>query len=155
MEAKIQFLKTAFIPLLQSIPPDTKGQWGVLNLQQMIEHMGDAFKNAAGKLVLPPLTSGETLEKMRAFLMSEKPFKENTQNPYMDEKGAPTRQSDVQAAIARLEKCIHDFFLHFESNPNTTTQNAFFGELTFEQNVQLLHKHALHHLKQFGVVVTP
>ncbi|MFN4006266.1 MAG: hypothetical protein ACK4HE_02025 [Chitinophagaceae bacterium] len=153
MEAKIEFLKTKFIPLLQTIPPNTKGQWGVLSLQQMIEHMGDAFKNAAGKLILPPLTSGETLEKMRAFLMSEKPFKENTQNPYMDAKGAPTRQPNVTAAISRLEKSIADFFNHFAANPNATTSNAFFGELTFEQNVQLLYKHALHHLKQFGVVV--
>jgi hypothetical protein len=33
-----------------------------------------------------------------------------------------------------------------------TTRNPFFGDLNFAENVHLLHKHALHHLRQFGVV---
>ena len=38
----------------------------------------------------------------------------------------------------------------FEKNPDLVTRNPFFGDLNFEQSVQLLYKHALHHLRQFG-----
>jgi len=43
------------------------------------------------------------------------------------------------------------FFEAFENDHNLVTRNPLFGDLNFEQNVQLLHKHALHHLRQFGV----
>jgi hypothetical protein len=45
------------------------------------------------------------------------------------------------------------FFTVFNKNNLRVTRNPFYGDLNYEQNVQLLHKHALHHLKQFGVVI--
>jgi hypothetical protein len=36
------------------------------------------------------------------------------------------------------------FFEAFENDHNLVTRNPLFGDLNFEQNVQLLHKHALH-----------
>jgi hypothetical protein len=41
----------------------------------------------------------------------------------------------------------------FQENHMQQTRNPFFGDLNFEENVHLLYKHALHHLKQFGVMV--
>jgi hypothetical protein len=43
------------------------------------------------------------------------------------------------------------FFEVFEKDTALVTRNPFFGDLNFEQNVQLLYKHSLHHLRQFGV----
>ena len=83
--------------------------------------------------------------------MSEKPFKENTKNPLMPEGPAPLRYETVQGAIGALQQELIYFFEAFEKNPALTTRNPFFGDLTFEQNVQLLYKHALHHLRQFGI----
>jgi len=37
-------------------------------------------------------------------------------------------------------------FTAFANNPSLITTNPFFGDLNFEENVYLLHKHALHHL---------
>jgi len=58
----------------------------------------------------------------------------------------------MQAAIDRLQKYLDYFFEAFEENPEMTTQNPIFGELDFTGNVQLLHKHAMHHLRQFGLI---
>ncbi len=150
--AKETFLKSRLIPLLRKLKNDEKAQWGVMNAQQMVEHFADAVKNASGKLVLPTLNEGERLQKAREFLMSEDPFKENMNNPLIPEKGIPLRQPDMHSAIDKLQKELDYFFETFSKNPEFVTGNAFFGDLNYRMNMQLLYKHALHHLRQFGLV---
>ena len=151
-EEKIAFLKHQFIPLLHKLHSEDKGSWGVMNAQQMVEHFGDAVKNASGKLALPVLNEGDTLVKYREFLMSDSPFKEGTKNPLMSEEPAALRQPDMNAAIAKLQSELDNFFMVYEQDPSLKNNNPFFGELDFSGQVQLLHKHAMHHLKQFGLV---
>jgi hypothetical protein len=146
------FLKKDFITLLKKLKGNEKGKWGIMNAHQMVEHFADAVKSANGKLVLPLLNKDDALQKSREFLMSEKPFKENTKNPLLPETGLPLRKPDIESAINKLQKELNYFFELFEKHPGLKTTNAFFGELDFEMNVQLLHKHAIHHLKQFGLV---
>jgi len=150
---KENFLRTRLVSYLQQLDPSTPSQWGKMNVQQMIEHLAcDALPNANGRLKFENImTPPDHLVKMREFLMSEKPFKENTNNPLMGEEPSPLRYKTVQAAIGKLQQELITFFEVFEKNPGMVIRNPFFGDLNFEQNVQLLHKHALHHLKQFGV----
>ena len=151
-ERKLDFLKTKFVPLLLKLKPDARGKWGLMNGQQMVEHFGDSVKNAAGKLPLPLVNEGERLVKLREFLMSERPFKENTKNPLLGDEPQPIRLPSMQAAVGRLQKYLDYFFEAFEENPGLTTQNPIFGELDYSGNIQLLHKHAMHHLHQFGLI---
>ena len=150
---KENFLRTKLVSYLQRLDPATPPRWGKMNVQQMIEHYGgDAVRIANGRLKIDKIvTPPENLTRMREFMLSDKPFKENTKNPLMGEEPAPLRYKTVQAAIGALQQELIYFFEAFEKNPNLITRNPFFGDLTFEQNVQLLYKHALHHLRQFGV----
>jgi hypothetical protein len=149
---KENFLRTKLVPYLQRLDPATPPRWGKMNVQQMIEHYTDAVRNASGRLKFETIiTPPENLERMREFMMSEKPFKEDTKNPLMKEEPVPPRFKTVQGAIGALQQEIIYFFGAFEKNPGLVTRNPFFGDLNFEQNVQLLYKHALHHLRQFGV----
>ncbi|HEY6064352.1 MAG TPA: hypothetical protein VIV35_12125 [Chitinophagaceae bacterium] len=150
---KENFLRTKLVIYLQRLDPATPPRWGKMNVQQMIEHYaGDAVQNASGRLKIDTImTPPENLERMREFMMSNKPFKENTKNPLMDGEPAPLRYKTVQAAIGSLQQELIYFFEVFEKSPELVTRNPFFGDLNFEQNVQLLYKHAFHHLRQFGV----
>ena len=149
---KSDFLKHRLIPLLRQIPSDRSPQWGKMTLQQMIEHFADYTRMASGKTPYAEIiTPAENLQRMRDFVMSEKPFRENTSNPLLPEVPAPVRNHSVEEALQELDSEIKFFFSVFEKNNLQVTRNPFFGDLNFEQNVQLLHKHALHHLKQFGV----
>lgn len=148
---KYHFLKEEFVPLLKKLNADQLGNWGVMNAQQMVEHFTDAVKNASGKIKLPIVNEGEKLLKFRAFLMSETPFKENTKNPLMAEVPLPIKNIDMESAIKELKNELDHFFEKNEDQPEMTTDNAFFGSLNFEQNIQLLYKHGKHHLKQFGL----
>ena len=150
---KENFLRTKLVSYLQQLDPDTAPRWGKMSVHQMIEHFGgDAIRNANGRLKIDTIiTSRENLQRMREFLMSDKPFKENTVNPLLGEDPSPLRFKTIQAAIGSLQQELIYFFEVFEKDHGLITRNPFFGDLNFEQSVQLLYKHALHHLRQFGV----
>lgn len=150
---KENFLRTKLVRYLQQLDPATKPRWGKMSVQQMIEHFGgDAIRNANGRLKIPGIvTPPESLQRLREFMMSDKPFRENTKNPLLGEEPRPLRYKTIQAAIGALQQELIYFFEAFEKDHNLITRNPIFGDLDFEQNVQLLYKHAVHHLRQFGV----
>jgi hypothetical protein len=150
---KENFLRTKLVSYLQRLDPATPARWGKMNVQQMIEHYaGDAVRNASGRLKIDKIiTPPENLARMREFMLSDKPFRENTRNPLMGEEPPVLRYKTMQAAIGGLQQELIYFFEAFEKDPNLITRNPFFGDLNFDENVQLLYKHALHHLRQFGV----
>lgn len=150
-EEKLLFLKKELIPLLQKIEPGTNPLWGKMNLQQMIEHFSGAIKIATGTLQLPGTTEPKDSSKNYSFLMSDKPFKENTANPLLSEEPYALRNHTLQASIGELQGNLLEFFRTFENEEGKRVLNAFFGHLNYEEQIQLLYKHALHHLKQFGI----
>jgi hypothetical protein len=152
MNDKIVFLKNDLINLLTQLNATDKGQWGALNAQQMTEHLSDAFRNYHGMDSKKILTPAEHLSKFKEFLMSEKQFKPHTKNIEMPEIPSPPRHPDMKSALEELKTEINNFFKYFENAPGKTISNVFFGELNFEEAVQLLHKHAVHHLRQFRLV---
>jgi hypothetical protein len=150
---KENFLRTRLIRYVQQLDPATAPKWGHMGVQQMIEHYTkDGVGVASGRLKFEKIiTSPEKLPAVREFMMSDKPFKENTRNPLLNEEPEPLRFNTVQAAIGELQQELIFFFEVFAKDPQLITRNPNFGDLNFEENVQLLHKHALHHLRQFGV----
>lgn len=150
---KENFLRTKLISHLQKLNTDTPPIWGKMNARQMIEHMIDVVMVANGKIKLPIVTPADKLSRLQEFMMSEKPFKENTKSPVLGEEPAPLKKHTREAAIGKLQEEIIYFFEEFEKNPGIKTTNPVFGELDFDMNIQLLYKHAIHHLKQFGIEV--
>lgn len=147
---KANFIRNKFIPILSSIPADRERKWGKMNFHQMVEHMSYAFRQANGKDEYPLTTPEEHIPKMQAFLMSEKAFRENTPNSLLPDAPEAPKQATIQESIEELKVEIEYFFSVFADDPNKKITNPFFGVLGYEQWVQLLHKHCLHHLKQFG-----
>lgn len=153
IQQKANFLKYEYIPMLERLDPATKPLWGKMNVQQMIEHMADYMRIGNGKDVQPVVTDAEALPKYRAFMESEKPFKENTGNPLMPDTPSTEKHTTTQNAIEELQAEINDLFEAFKQQPEQLMTNPIFGDLNYEQSIQLLHKHATHHLRQFGVAV--
>lgn len=146
------FLRNKLVSLLRQIPTETKPLWGQMTLQQMIEHYTDSVRIASGRAaVTEVVTPADQLPRFHDFLMSEKPFRENTVNPTLPEVPVPVRNKSTDDALNELQEELQHFFSVFEANEHLVTIHPVFGELNFQMNVQLLHKHALHHLRQFGV----
>lgn len=152
-QQKADFLKNEFPARLAAIDADTPPAWGKMNFRQMVEHMSYSVRMSSGLIPVQLLTPEEHIPKMHAFLASDKPFRENTPNPLLSDTPAPVRHETCTAAIAELQQELNYFFEVFEKEPGKKVLNASFGPLDFDLSIRLLHKHALHHLKQFGDVV--
>lgn len=150
---KTNFLRNDYVKLLSGIEPSTSPVFGKMNVHQMIEHMSYAFRQASGLIPLEPTGDDETTARMYRFMISDKPFKDNTPNPYLpDEPPAPVHAS-IEASLAELQHNIDHYFSIFEITPTLRILNPFFGHLNHEDWNHLLYKHAMHHLRQFGVVI--
>jgi oxepin-CoA hydrolase/3-oxo-5,6-dehydrosuberyl-CoA semialdehyde dehydrogenase len=152
MNPKAEFLQQNFIPLIKKLNGDEAGKWGKMNAQQMVEHTSAFFKVSTGKINFPLTTPAEHLPKYKEFLWSDKEFKENTKAPVLPEEPLPLRYENMQHAINDLEKSVNDFFEFFKDDHAKTTLHPAFGELNFDEWIQLHHKHVMHHLKQFGLM---
>lgn len=149
---KTEFLRHKLVALLRQIPTEKAPLWGKMTLQQMVEHFTESVRVASGRSAENRMiTPEDKLPRFQEFLMSDKPFKENTLNPLLPEVPAPVRNKTVDEALTELQAEINHFFSVFDVNEHLMTLNPIFGELNFQMNVQLLYKHALHHLRQFGI----
>ncbi len=153
-EQKLKFLKEELIPLIKHLAPDAKGKWGKMDGQQMVEHVADFFKISTGKLHFDLVTPADMLPKFKAFLLSDKEFRENTKAPVLPDEPFPHRNKVMQLAVAELENEVNDFFILFKDKPTLIVQHPVFGDLNFDEWIQLHHKHVVHHLKQFGLIAT-
>jgi hypothetical protein len=149
---KLNFLQTEFPSLLKKLSPDEKGTWGVMNAQQMVEHMAESISFATGRNNQSLHTPKEHVGKYKEFAMSDKEFRPNTKNVLMAETPDPVKCASMQEAIISVEKEIKEFVNYFEKNKDATLMNSIFGELSFNEWVHLLHKHAAHHCKQFNLL---
>lgn len=152
-EAKVSFLKKDFIPLVKKIPFDKNPVWGSMTVQQMIEHFSDVFRLSSGKLpnqkiVVPE----EKIAASQTFLMSDKPFPQGVVNPLLP-KATPVRNPTIEDAIKELRTELDYYFSVLETTKDFYIIHPYFGRLNAEMNLQSVYKHALHHLKQFGVEV--
>ena len=152
IQQKADFLEKEYTKVLSHLDAEAPRKWGKMNVQQMIEHMSEYVRLASGKISLPVVTPDERLPRMQEFLNSEKPFRENTPNPLMPDTPAPVKHANKVDAIKELQAEIDYFFSVYKNEPGKTLASPFFGVLDFEHQVQLLHKHATHHLRQFGAI---
>ena len=114
----------------------------------------DSVRIASGKTPHTRiLTPEEHLPRIREFMLSDKPFRENTANALMPEVPAPVKNHSMEEALQELSRELSFFFDVFQKNGMQISRNPFFGDLSFEDNVHLLYKHAQHHLRQFGQVI--
>ena len=148
---KQEFLRSELTKIFSSLAPDKKGKWGKMNAQQMVEHMSYSIRVANGRHSEKPVYSTEITQKGYNFIMTEKPFRENTPNQLLPDEPPAVKHSSMADSIAELQSEIDYFFKIYLDNRGMRTMNPFFGNLNFEEQVQLLHKHATHHAKQFGL----
>ncbi len=150
-EQKMEFLSKKYIGILKNLPIDAQAVFGKMNVHQMIEHMAWSFKIANGKMVFESKQPPELTEKLHRFMMSDRPFADNTPNPNLPDNPAAPITNSLEIALAELENEIAYFIKVFGNDANLRIENPFFGYLNYDEQVHLLHKHALHHLRQFGV----
>ena len=152
-EQKFNFITQTSIPLFKALAVDTKGKWGKMNAQQMVEHVAVLFAGSVEKIKFPLITPVEHLPKYKEFLYSDKQLRENTKAPeqLIGEEPNPLRYATINEAVHKLEEVIAYFQDYFKEHPHLKTMHPVFGELNYNEWVLFHYKHVTHHLRQFGL----
>lgn len=138
------------IQKLDKLKPDSKPLWGNMSAQRMVEHLTDTLKIASGKTKFPLEIPEDRIEKMQAFLESDKPMARNIDVPFA-KKDTELRHEEIELAIDEFLLEWIDFEEHFDEEENTTELHPYYGNLNFEQWSRLHAKHLTHHFEQFGI----
>ena len=151
---KLQFVTKDCLRLFKNIKGHAIGTWGVMNGQQMLEHVAAFFAVSTEKIKFDLVTPLEHLPKYREFLLSDKDFRENTKAPasVIGEEALPLRYASMEDALENLQESITAIENYFKDEALKTSLHPVFGELNFEEWVLLHYKHVRHHLRQFGML---
>ena len=153
-DEKLEFINAAMFELMVKLQERSKGLWGKMNAQHMVEHLRDFFQVSIEQVRFGLVTPEEHLPKYMEFLLSEKQFRENTKAPsnILGEEPMPLRFDTLSDAIEALRKTVVQFNEYFKNNPGKKTIHPVFDPLDFDEWVQLHYKHVQHHLRQFGLL---
>ncbi|MES2778818.1 MAG: DUF1569 domain-containing protein [Bacteroidota bacterium] len=138
-----------YIERIQKLTPTTQGQWGKMNVAQMLAHAAVVMEKAMSKekesrklisYILGPLFKG--------MITNTKPYS----------PGSPTSPSfittgqerDFETEKARLIKRIQEFSQGGPANVSPYA-HPFFGKMSVNDWNMSQSKHLNHHLTQFGV----
>ena len=131
---------------LDRLAPDAPARWGSFTPPKMLAHLIDAVRMAVGELPVPQRRSFLANRIVRYLVLHVFPFP----------RGAPTARelltrapgnwaSDVAALKAIIERAAA------QKDGGTWQPHPAFGVLSAADWGVLIHKHADHHLTQFGV----
>ena len=148
------FISSEQFHYLQQLHADALPKWGKMNAQQMVEHLIDFVDLSVEKIQFPLSVPEVDLPKYKAFLMSDKQFRENTKAPanVLGENPMPIKYDSLDSAINQLRESVANFFAFFKENPGKKTLHPAFGWLNFEEWLVLHFKHISHHLRQFELI---
>jgi len=141
---------TEVITRINNLTPATKGQWGKMNVAQMLAHCNVAYEMAYDRDKHPPAT-GLKRFMMKLFIkkpvVGPKPYPKNSRTApaflIVDEKEFEKEKKRLIDNIRKTQDLGAKYFHNRLS--------ASFGPLTEEEWNVLFAKHLNHHLTQFGV----
>ncbi|TSJ46709.1 DUF1569 domain-containing protein [Fluviicola chungangensis] len=136
---------------LNKLTPEKQPAWGKMSAQRMVEHLTDTLRIATGENPQELIIPEEKVERMVAFLYSDKPMAQNMEVPFAKE-GTPLRNEELELAIDEFVDVYLEFQELFAQNPELKTVHAYYGPLDYEQWNLLNKKHLTHHFTQFGIL---
>jgi hypothetical protein len=148
MEVKNLFdvsVKQDMISRINSLSPESKAQWGKMNVEQMLAHCQMPLGVATGKHILKRNFFFSLIGPLfKKQLFNDQPFKRNL----------PTDKSFIIADPETFEKekqKLIDMINSFSEATLSGEPHPFFGKLSAEEWSRGTWKHLDHHLQQFGV----
>lgn len=136
---------------LNKLTVETKPIWGKMSAQHMVEHLSDVLRMAMEQPKMELLIPEDRIEKMQAFLESDKPMAQNIEVPFASANN-PLRNEELELAIDEFIDVFLEFEEYFESDTNRKTLHSYYGMLNHQQWNRLNSKHFTHHFTQFGLI---
>ena len=141
---------TEVIARLEKLSSESKALWGTMSAQRMVEHLSDSLRLASGKQSFPQAIPEDKIERMQAFIESDKPMMKNIEVNFAP-KTSELRNEELELAVDELVIEWVDFEEFFTENPDKKTHHPYYGMLSYDQWQKLNNKHLKHHFEQFGI----
>lgn len=148
MEVKNLFdpaVKQEIITRINNLSPQSTGQWGKMDVAQMLAHLQQPLEVALGKRTINGgFFMNLILPLFKKTLWDDKPWK----------KGLPTDATYITTGKIKeftTEKAaLLELISQFQEKDVNLEKHPVFGRMTKEQWSKSAWKHIDHHLKQFG-----
>jgi hypothetical protein len=133
---------------LDNLSPESKAQWGKMDVAQMLAHSKEPLKVPLEKITLakPNAIMRFLFSFFKTSLYNDKPWKQ----------GLPTSKEfkivderDFEKEKTELKSLIDEFYS--ERNKTAWPPHPFCGHFTSDQWGKMNYKHLDHHFRQFGV----
>lgn len=144
--------------LNQELTNENTALWGIMNAQNMVEHLSLILIGSIGKWGREFTgDEGRAAKNKAIFFAARYPFPKSVTQPGMENGQAPPplRCATMEESKALLQKSYEKFINHFENNPTDKVQHPYFGLFSFEEWVHFHARHFEHHLMQFGLIDYP
>ncbi|GGE09492.1 phenylacetic acid degradation bifunctional protein PaaZ [Psychroflexus salis] len=139
---------------LNNLDEKAKPKWGMMTPQHMVEHLEMGLRIATGEISnFEVSTPEEYLEKVQETLYNYEKMPQGYKMPLMKkDELEDLKHENLDEAKKALLEAYETYEVFIRENPDTTTKNAVFGELTVFEWKLLNRKHFNHHFEQFGLL---
>jgi len=134
---------------IEKLTPNSQGQWGKMNVYQMLKHCVGNEQLLLGQRHFKRIFLGRLFGKMalKSNIKDDSPMSKNSMtHPDLVIKGNGDMEQEKQAWI----NLLHEYPARKTSDYNNFI-HPFFGKMSSEQVSRFAYKHIDHHLRQFGV----
>ena len=139
--------------LLEKATEETNANWGVMKLQNMIEHLAMIMQYTNGKKTIAQRTTDEEAKAARQGLIySDMEIPQGLKSPLLSEEAEPFHFPSLGEAKKDLNDQLDDFENYFKNNPDATCIQPRLGPLNHKEWIIMHNKHFTHHFKQFGLI---
>ena len=149
---KRDFLVNEVPEILKKLSSDSKGNFGIMTPQHMIEHLTWVIKSSAKKFEnereSPPNKRQMGFQK---FIQNGAVFQHRTSDKTTDDL-PPLKYGSLEEALTHIPEAVNRFYNFWDANPDYIPYGSFMGAMPFE-DLELFHyMHVRYHLWQFGLL---
>jgi Protein of unknown function (DUF1569) len=131
---------------MSALRPDARGQWGSMTAPQMVCHLVESFRMAAGELPVAPKKSPARFTPLKQLVIYWLPFPKGVPTaPELLERRPGTWETDTLEMRSLLD------VLATRDPAGRWPDHPLFGRMTGPAWGVLIYRHVDHHLRQFGV----
>ncbi len=149
-----EFIMDLLPQALDSLDEQARPTWGKMTPQQMVEHLIWGFDLSTGKATTEWMVPQEMGQRMKAFLYNDQPNSKNYQHPALAQGLPSLKYPNLAAAKRALIEARDSFLNQSEAAKKAMHLHPIFGPLKYEEWERMHFKHSIHHLLQFGLIVT-
>ena len=149
---KRNFLIKELPEILKNLSPETKGNFGLMTPQHMVEHLVVVIKTAAkkyeGERESPP---NERQIGFQKFIRNGAVLKHRPSDKTKADL-PPLKYSSLEEIVALMPEAVQRFYNLWDANPDYIPYAPFMGEMSFEEVEFFHYMHFRFHLWQFGLI---